>query len=98
MTRLHCRVPGVPVPPLCKKGFLHISTVTESRGIPSPFPVKKNNKMEDLEKKTKIMKYSAWFLPISVFKLQCIGWKFSLVAVSGEIVCNKSSKLEKQNP
>lgn len=54
--------------------------------------------MEDLEKKTKIMKYSAWFLPISVFKLQCIGWKFSLVAVSGEIVCNKSSKLEKQNP
>lgn len=54
--------------------------------------------MEDLEKKTKIMKYPAWFLPINIFKLEYIEWKFPLVAVSGEIVCNKSSKLGKQNP
>lgn len=52
--------------------------------------------MEDLEKKKKSMKDFAWFLPTSIFKLKYIEWKFSLVTVSGEMVFNKSPKLEPQ--
>lgn len=78
---------------LCKKGFLHI--VSENRGILSQFPDAKS-RMEDLEKNKKSMKDFDCFLPTSIFKLKYIEWKFSLVTVSGEMVINKSSKLEQQ--